>query len=185
MMLGLFAFSVNAGVAKAVVAPVEGGTSPCSKLKGTYKTSCDAYVVDVAKCATDDTACGTAAYKKYVTAVCKTDKKCAADTTKVIAQEAVATTPKVGAVYPSSQTYGIDQNPIVIWLKRFINLFASIIGVGAIVMIAWGGLQYASSRDNPQAVQAAKTKITNVVIGLAAFIFFYAFIQWLIPGGAF
>lgn len=79
----------------------------------------------------------------------------------------------------------IKDNPIVSMLGMLINIVAGIIGVGAVLMIIWGGIQYTTARDSPQAVAAAKQKIINVVIGLAAFIFLYAFLQWLIPGGVF
>lgn len=79
----------------------------------------------------------------------------------------------------------IQSNPIIKWLNAIVNLLAGVIGVGAILMIVWGGIQYITARDNAQAVQSAKEKIINVVIGLAAFIFLYAFLQWLIPGGIF
>ncbi|MBP9813339.1 hypothetical protein KBC51_02785 [Candidatus Saccharibacteria bacterium] len=77
----------------------------------------------------------------------------------------------------------IEQNPIVKWLNILINLVAGIVGVGAILMIIWAGIQYTTARDNPQAITAAKQKILNVVIGIAAFIFMWAFLNWLIPGG--
>lgn len=76
-------------------------------------------------------------------------------------------------------------NPIIIWIQFFIDLLSVIIVAGASVMIAFAGVQYMSSRDNPQTVQAAKQKIWNVIIGLIAYFFLYAFIQWLIPGGVF
>ncbi|MCA9350773.1 hypothetical protein KC874_03725 [Candidatus Saccharibacteria bacterium] len=79
----------------------------------------------------------------------------------------------------------IEENPIVKWLNILINLVAGIIGVGAILMVIWGGIQYITARDNPQAVAAAKQKIINVVIGIAAFIFMWAFLNWLVPGGVF
>lgn len=79
----------------------------------------------------------------------------------------------------------LKNNPIVLWISFFINLLASVIGIGAIIMVIVAGLQYSAARDNPQAIQAAKQKMTNVLIGLAAFIFMYAFLQWLIPGGVF
>lgn len=77
------------------------------------------------------------------------------------------------------------ENPIFTWLNLISNILAGIVGVGAILMVIWGGIQYITARDNAQAVQSAKEKIINVVIGLAAFIFLYAFLQWLIPGGIF
>lgn len=77
----------------------------------------------------------------------------------------------------------LKTNPIVQWLNVLINVFAGIIGIGAVVMIIVAGIQYMSARDNPQAVQSAKEKITSVVIGLVAFGLLYAFVNWLIPGG--
>lgn len=76
-------------------------------------------------------------------------------------------------------------NPIVVWLSFFINMLAAIVGIGAIIMVIVAGLQYSAARDNPQGIQAAKQKLTNVLIGIAAFVFMYAFLQWLIPGGVF
>lgn len=79
----------------------------------------------------------------------------------------------------------IDTNPIIEWLNWGINLVAGVVGVGAVLMIIWAGIQYTTARDNAQAVAAAKQKIINVVIGIAAFIFLYAFLNWLVPGGVF
>jgi ABC-type maltose transport system permease subunit len=79
----------------------------------------------------------------------------------------------------------IQNNPIIKWLNILINLVAGIVGVGAVLMVIWAGIQYTTARDNAQAVAAAKQKIINVVIGIAAFIFLYAFLNWLVPGGVF
>lgn len=79
----------------------------------------------------------------------------------------------------------LEKNPIIKWINWGINLIAGIVGVGAVLMIIWAGIQYTTARDNAQAVAAAKQKIINVVIGIAAFIFLYAFLNWLVPGGVF
>jgi Type IV secretion system pilin len=79
----------------------------------------------------------------------------------------------------------LKTNPIIRWLNILVNALAVLIGIAATIMIVVGGLQYVTARDNPQAVQAAQERIRNVIIGLVTFIFFYAFIQWLIPGGVF
>ena len=79
----------------------------------------------------------------------------------------------------------IDSNPITQWIQFFINLLSVVILAGGSVMIAWAGIQYMSARDNAQAVQDAKNKIWNVVYGLLAYFFLYAFLQWLVPGGVF
>ena len=76
-------------------------------------------------------------------------------------------------------------NPIMAWLIFFVNLFSVIIVAGAAIMIAVAGIQYTASRDNAQSTQAAKQRIFNVVIGLLMYVFFYGFMQWLIPGGVF
>lgn len=79
----------------------------------------------------------------------------------------------------------LGDNPIIQWIEFFVNVLSVTILAGGSVMIAWAGIQYMSSRDNAQAVQDAKNKIWNVVYGLLAYFFLYAFIQWIIPGGVF
>jgi flagellar biosynthesis protein FlhB len=79
----------------------------------------------------------------------------------------------------------VDNNPIVKWLQFFINVLSVVILAGSAVMVAVAGIQYTASRDNPQAVQAAKQKMYNIVLGLGIYFFLYAFVQWLVPGGVF
>ena len=69
-------------------------------------------------------------------------------------------------------------------LEVGLNFLAAAVMVIAVIMLIIGGIQYSSSNGNPQAVSAAKKKIIDVLTGLAAFIFLYAFLQWLIPGGS-
>jgi hypothetical protein len=45
------------------------------------------------------------------------------------------------------------------------------------------GIQYSLAGDNATATGAAKQRITNGLIALATFIFAFALLQWLIPGG--
>lgn len=88
---------------------------------------------------------------------------------------------------PTTQVYKGDLagNPIVGWINFFINLLSVVIIVGAGVMMAWAGIQYSASRDNASGIEEAKKKIYNVLLGLVAYFFMYAFVQWLIPGGVF
>jgi Type IV secretion system pilin len=74
-------------------------------------------------------------------------------------------------------------NPIVLWIIFFINVISSLIGFGAVLMIVVAGIQYSAAGDNAQSIQSAKKKITNVLIGLAAYIAFYSILNWLVPGG--
>ena len=84
-----------------------------------------------------------------------------------------------------TQAACLKDNPIVTWINFFVNLFAVIIFIGATAMLIFAGIEYTSAGDNAQKIQAAKQRITNVIIGLIAFFFLYAFMQWLIPGGVF
>jgi hypothetical protein len=68
-------------------------------------------------------------------------------------------------------------------LEVGLNFLAGAIFLGAVIMLTVAGIEYTSSNGNPQKVESAKKKIYNVLIGLAAFIFLYAFVEWLIPGG--
>lgn len=72
-----------------------------------------------------------------------------------------------------------------VYVVPLINIMAALVGIIVTGSIIYGGIQYASSADDPQKVSQAKSRITNSLIALASFFFLYAFIQWLIPGGIF
>jgi hypothetical protein len=79
----------------------------------------------------------------------------------------------------------LKQNPITMWAVFFINLLGVIVVIGASAMLVFAGIEYITAADNPERVKKAKQKIINVIMGIVAFFFLYAFLQWLIPGGAF
>ena len=66
-----------------------------------------------------------------------------------------------------------------------IDLLAASFGAIAAGSIILGGIQYATSEGDPQKASGAKKRITNTLIALVAFIFLWAFLQFLIPGGLF
>jgi cytochrome bd-type quinol oxidase subunit 2 len=72
---------------------------------------------------------------------------------------------------------------IVAYLVTFINVLSAIVGVVIVIMITIGGIQYSAARDNPQAAAAAKGKITNAILALILYLFTFAFLQWIVPGG--
>lgn len=72
---------------------------------------------------------------------------------------------------------------IVAYLVVFIQILSAAVGVLVVIMIVWGGIKYTSSKDNPQQTAEAKETIRNAIIGLVAYFFIFAFLQWLIPGG--
>lgn len=71
------------------------------------------------------------------------------------------------------------------YINPFIYLFSAMVGVAAVISIIVAGIQYSSSADDPAAVSKAKQRIFNTVIGLVAYIFLFAFLNYLVPGGIF
>jgi hypothetical protein len=76
-----------------------------------------------------------------------------------------------------------------LFLKNYINpiimLLTALVGVIAVISIIVAGIQYASSADDPGAVTKAKQRIFNTILGLLAYIFLFAFLNYLVPGGIF
>ncbi len=74
---------------------------------------------------------------------------------------------------------------IVRYLLDFINGLSAIVGIVIVMMITIGGIQYSAAGDNPQATMAAKKRIGNAIGALLLYIFMFAFLQWIVPGGVF
>jgi hypothetical protein len=77
------------------------------------------------------------------------------------------------------------QSPIVHDIQSIVNFLSAAVGVVVIGVIILGGIQYSLAGDNATALTAARKRITNGLIALFAFLFAWAFLQWLIPGGIF
>lgn len=73
--------------------------------------------------------------------------------------------------------------PIVSLLAQIINFVA--VGVGIVVVggILYGSLLYVTSNGDSGRSQQGITTIVNAVIGLVLFIFMYAIVNFLVPGG--
>lgn len=71
------------------------------------------------------------------------------------------------------------------YIYPFINLLAAFVGVAVVISMIIGGIQYGSSAGDPQKVSAAKNRIRNAIIALVTFIFLYALLNFLVPGGLF
>ena len=77
----------------------------------------------------------------------------------------------------------LKDNPLIYWTKRLINFLAIGVGVVVTISIIIGGIQYSAAGSNPQAMAAAKKRITNALLALVAYMFLYGFVEYLIPGG--
>ena len=69
------------------------------------------------------------------------------------------------------------------YINPFINFMAALVGIAVVVSIIVGGIQYSSSAGDPQKVTLAKNRIRNAIIALVTFLFLYALLQFLVPGG--
>lgn len=69
------------------------------------------------------------------------------------------------------------------YIVAFIRGLSAMVGIVVVIMVAVGGIQYSASKDNPQATSAAKNRITNALLALLIYIFMFAFLQWIVPGG--
>jgi hypothetical protein len=66
-----------------------------------------------------------------------------------------------------------------------ITLLAISFGLIATISLILGGIQYSMSEGDPQKSSSAKNRITNTIIAVVAFLFLFAFLEFLIPGGVF
>jgi hypothetical protein len=66
-----------------------------------------------------------------------------------------------------------------------INFLSAVAGIVIVASIMMAGFQYMTAQDDPGKIQKAKSRITMTLIALVLFIFMYALLNYLIPGGVF
>jgi hypothetical protein len=88
---------------------------------------------------------------------------------------------------PDANDTALDKEDcgIVGYIVTFTNALAILVGIVIVIMIAVGGIQYTTARDDPQQVSAAKTRIRNAILALVFYLFTFAFLNYLVPGGVF
>lgn len=141
------------------------------------------------KTKTEKTSCESG-HKKGVSLKSSTDKSSgssAAEDTKRDqcgkGESAVKTKFNLGCV--GNDYEGDKLNPIldvIFALTKFLSAGVGIVLVGSII---WAGILYSSSQGNPEQTKAAKNRIQNAIIGLVLYMFIFAIVQYLVPGGLF
>jgi|GEM_PF-394290 len=71
------------------------------------------------------------------------------------------------------------------YVNPAIEVFSAIAGIVVAIAIVYGGILYSMAGGDSGKVSKAKSLIRNAVLSLVAYIFLWAFLQWLIPGGLF
>lgn len=97
----------------------------------------------------------------------------------------VQTTFNFGCGTADPKAKKVQDNPIFKALLTIINLLAAGVGIAVVGGIIYGSILFTASRDNAAQKQKAISVISNAVIGLVLFIFMYAIVNFLVPGGVF
>lgn len=69
------------------------------------------------------------------------------------------------------------------YVNPIIKVLTAMVGVAAVISIIIAGIQYSASADDSGMVAKAKQRIFNVIIGLVAYVFLLALLNYLVPGG--
>jgi hypothetical protein len=69
------------------------------------------------------------------------------------------------------------------YVNPVVNLLAVGVGVIVVASVIAGGIQISSSAGDSGKYAKGRERIINSLLALAGFIFLYAFLQWIIPGG--
>jgi hypothetical protein len=71
------------------------------------------------------------------------------------------------------------------YVNPFIDILSVIFGLVAVISFILGGINFASSEGDPQKSSRAKQRIFNTIVAVVAYMFLFAFLQFLVPGGLF
>ena len=70
---------------------------------------------------------------------------------------------------------------IFITLQKVVDIFSIIVGILAAIGIAITGIQYLTAGGNEEKTRKAKRRLFEIIIGVAAYVLLYAFLNWLLP----
>ena len=74
-------------------------------------------------------------------------------------------------------------NPIYDLAFSIIRFLTAGVGVVVVAAIIWAGIKYSTSEGNPDATAQAKSNIQSAIVALLIYIFAFAAINYLVPGG--
>lgn len=70
-------------------------------------------------------------------------------------------------------------------LLMVINILTAGVGIAAVGGIVYASILYTSAGGNPEQTKKAMGMITNIVIGIIAYAFMFALLNFITPGGLF
>lgn len=71
------------------------------------------------------------------------------------------------------------------YVNPLIDLFSIVFGLVAVISLILGAISYSTSEGDPQKSSKAKRRVANTIIAIVAYMFLYAFLQFIVPGGLF
>lgn len=74
-------------------------------------------------------------------------------------------------------------NPIFDVLFAIIRFLTFGVGIVVVIAIILSGIKYTMSEGNPETTMAAKNQIQNAIIALMIYLFAFALLNFLVPGG--
>lgn len=74
------------------------------------------------------------------------------------------------------------ENPIFIRLRQIVRFLSAGVGIVVAIMVVVGGMQYITAADNPQKLEASKSRIANALGGLFMWLLSGVALDWLVPG---
>ena len=77
----------------------------------------------------------------------------------------------------------IRDNPIYTRLNQIINFLSAGVGVVVTISVVIAGIQYTTSRGDPQRTGAAVKRLWSAGLAIFLYVFGWAILNWLIPGG--
>lgn len=89
----------------------------------------------------------------------------------------------ISCTEPGGEGSTIEQSGVWGVLKLAIQILSVGVGVLAVGGLLWGSILYASAGGGAEQTKKAKDIIKNVVIGLLLYIFMFAIVNFLVPGG--
>jgi hypothetical protein len=66
---------------------------------------------------------------------------------------------------------------------KFLDVYSSVVTLLALVYIAWGGIEYITSSDNPRRINHAKRTIHFAIEGYVFMLFARMIVEWVITQG--
>ena len=72
---------------------------------------------------------------------------------------------------------------ITAYIGLIIRFLGKLVGAVVLLMVVIAGIMYITSGGNPERVKAAKKRLINAITALMLFIFAYAILGFVIPGG--